>query len=157
LRRAGPRFGKAFVGDRGSSAVLYEDDGWVPRSLATVLRDIGGIQFLVGLLTLVPALVGVLYREWWAAASLVAGGAVTALVGAGFYWALREAPEPKRRHAMVTAGGGWLSIAVFGALPTSSPRTSRPTPSSPRTCPRARLTRRACTRSRTRCTRSSRA
>lgn len=66
---------------------------------------------------LVPTVVAVLYREWYSALALFTGAGITALAGGVAYWAFRDAPDPKRRHAMVIAGGGWLSVALFGAIP----------------------------------------
>ncbi len=66
------------------------------------------------LLTLAVALV---YREVHTALALAASAVVTGGVGAFAYSACREAPEPKRRDALVIAGAGWLAAAAFGALP----------------------------------------
>jgi trk system potassium uptake protein TrkH len=89
----------------------------MPASLAIVLRDVGGLLVLIGALLLVPALVGLLYREWYAVGALVGAGAITAAIGGAQFVGFHDAPEPKLRHAMVTAGAGWLAVAAVGGLP----------------------------------------
>jgi len=91
--------------------------GWLPRSLTIVLRDVGGLLLIIGALMLVPALVAVLYREPYAGGSLVASAAITAGLGFLLHRGFYDAPEPKLRHAMVTAGAGWLAVALCGSLP----------------------------------------
>lgn len=72
---------------------------------------------LVGGLMAVPAIVAALYQEWHTLVALLGGSAITAVVGGALYIGFRHAPDPKRRHAMVIAGGGWLMVALFGAIP----------------------------------------
>lgn len=89
----------------------------VPSSLAIVGRDVGGLLLLIGGLMLAPFLVALGYWELYAAGAFLASGAVMAATGGALRWAFRHAHPPKLRHALVTAGGGWLAIALFGALP----------------------------------------
>jgi trk system potassium uptake protein TrkH len=85
--------------------------------LRIVLRDIGALQILLSAGMLASLLVSLLYGELFNALSFLAAAGVTAAFGGLAYRTCRSAGEPKRRHAMVIAGAGWLVSAVFGALP----------------------------------------
>jgi trk system potassium uptake protein TrkH len=82
-----------------------------------VLRDVGALQVLLSTGMLVSLLVSLLYGEVYSALSFLAAAGVTAICGTLAYRTCCEASEPKRRHAMVIAGAGWLMSAIFGALP----------------------------------------
>ncbi len=66
---------------------------------------------------LLPAIVSLLYGEFYTAASFVGAAGATGGCGAAAYFTCRNAGEPERLHAMLVAGAGWLTSAVFGALP----------------------------------------
>jgi trk system potassium uptake protein TrkH len=82
-----------------------------------VLRDVGALQVLLSTGMLASLLVSLLYGEVYSALSFLAAAGVTAICGTLAYRTCREAGDPKRRHAMVIAGAGWLMSAIFGALP----------------------------------------
>lgn len=86
-------------------------------SLQIVLRDIGALQIVLSSGMLLSLLVSLLYGEHYSALSLLAAAVVTAAFGMLAYGSCRSAGEPKRRHAMVIAGAGWLVSAIFGAFP----------------------------------------
>ncbi len=89
----------------------------VATASKTVVRDIGGLQVLIGGSMLMPVLVSLLYGEWYSALTFLLAGGVTAVVGSVAYKACEDAPEPKRHHAMIVAALGWVVTALFGALP----------------------------------------
>jgi trk system potassium uptake protein TrkH len=93
------------------------DDSLFPASLAIVTRDVGDLLRVVGGIMMVPAIVAAIYREPYAGAACLAGGIVAILVGQVLGSIFRDAPEAKMRHAMVTAGAGWLAVALMGAIP----------------------------------------
>ena len=86
-------------------------------TLGIVLRDIGGLQMIVAASMVVSLFVSLLYVEVWSAISFGLGAAVTSTVGWLGYRTFADAGEPKRRHAMIVAGAGWLACAVSGSLP----------------------------------------
>jgi len=88
------------------------ESGW-----RIVMRDVGVLQILLSTGMLLSLLVSLLYGELYNALSFLAAAGVTAAFGTVAYRTCRSAAEPKRRHAMVIAGAGWLLGAVFGALP----------------------------------------
>lgn len=83
----------------------------------TIIRDIGGLQVLIGGSMLVPVLVSLLYQEWYFGLAFLIAAGLTAFVGGGAYKLCEDAPEPKRHHAMIVAALGWVATAFFGALP----------------------------------------
>lgn len=83
----------------------------------TIIRDVGALQVLIGGLLLVPLLVSVLYREWFSALAFLSSAGITVLCGGLAYKLCEDAPEPKHHHAMIIAAVGWLTTALFGALP----------------------------------------
>lgn len=92
-------------------------DGILPSGVGVVVRDVAGLQVLVGLLMLVPAVVGLVYLEFRTALAFLVSAAVVASLGAILHRVFRDAPEPRTHHAMVIAGLGWLVSAFSGALP----------------------------------------
>ena len=89
----------------------------VPRDLATIARDIGSLLTIEAVLMTVSALVAAGFGEWYVALAFALSGGVTAAVGLGARRAFASAPDPKMKHGMIIAAAGWLSVAVFGALP----------------------------------------
>jgi len=83
----------------------------------TVIRDIGGLQVIVGASMLVPVLVALLYQEWYTGLSFLIAAGITTLLGGVAYKLCEDAPEPKQYHAMIVAALGWVATAFFGALP----------------------------------------
>jgi len=83
----------------------------------TVVRDIGGLQVLIGVSMLVPVLVSLIYQEWYSALAFLTAAGITTAAGGTAYKLCEDAPEPKRHHAMIVAALGWVATAFFGALP----------------------------------------
>ena len=83
----------------------------------TVVRDIGGLQVIIGASMFVPLLVSLVYREWYIALAFLLASGVTVSAGGLAYKYFEDAPEPQRHHAMIVAALGWATTAFFGALP----------------------------------------
>ncbi len=86
-------------------------------TLKIVARDVAALQMLLAASMLLPALVSVVYSEFYSAASFLVAAAVTGACGALGHRLCRDAAEPERLHAMLVAGAGWFVSAAFGALP----------------------------------------
>jgi len=86
-------------------------------SVATILRDVGGLQVLIGGAMMLPLLVSLLYGEVYPALAFLLGGLTCAGIGGATYRICRDADEPERHHATVIAGLGWFVTACLGALP----------------------------------------
>ncbi|MGM0447101.1 MAG: potassium transporter TrkG [Methanobacteriota archaeon] len=92
-------------------------DGPLPADLGTIARDVGSLLLMeAGLMTLSVA-VALAFGELRAALGFLIAGGVTALIGGAANRRFADAPEPKMKHGMVIAAGGWLTVALFGALP----------------------------------------
>ncbi|MDH5019529.1 potassium transporter TrkG [Halobacterium rubrum] len=87
------------------------------RDLATIARDVGGLVLIAAALMSVSVLVAVVFREWHAALGFLLAGGASAAVGGAARRRFADAPDPKMKHGMVIAAGGWFSVAVVGALP----------------------------------------
>jgi len=83
----------------------------------TVLRDVGGIQFLLGPSLLVPGLVSVMYGEFYTAISFAISSAVATLFGVITYRKITPAEENGTSQAMITAVAAWLVTSLIGAFP----------------------------------------
>lgn len=101
-----------------ASGAATDPDGWFPVSTwKTVVRDVSALQVLLAGSFLVPCLVSVLYQEWYSAFAFLSAAGLTAAIGGVAYKLCEDAPEPERHHAMVIAAVGWLTAALFGAIP----------------------------------------
>jgi len=89
----------------------------VPSDLAVIARDIGSLLLMEAGLMTVSVVVALAFGELHAALGFLVAGGVTSLVGGLANRRFADAPEPKMKHGMVIAAGGWLMVAVFGALP----------------------------------------
>ncbi|GAA0718706.1 trk system potassium uptake protein TrkH [Halorubrum trapanicum] len=92
-------------------------DGRLPTDLEIIARDVGSLLLMeAGLMTLSVA-VALGFGEYYAALGFLISGGLTALIGGLAVRRFADAPEPKTKHGMVIAAGGWLGVALFGALP----------------------------------------
>lgn len=91
--------------------------GRLPTDLGVIARDVGSLLLMEAGLMALTVLVALGFREFHAALGFLVAGGVTALVGGLANRRFADASEPKMKHGMVIAAGGWLMVAVFGALP----------------------------------------
>ncbi|EJN60369.1 TrkH family potassium uptake protein [Halogranum rubrum] len=89
----------------------------VSIDLATIARDIGSLLAMEAALMTLSVPVAVVFGEWYAALAFLLAGGLTAAVGLGARYTFADAPNPVLKHGMIIAAGGWLSVAVFGAIP----------------------------------------
>lgn len=89
----------------------------VPTDFAVIARDIAALLLIEAGLMAVSVVVALAFREWSAALAFASAGGLTALIGYAVRRRFAGAPAPVMKHGMVIAAGGWLSVAVFGALP----------------------------------------
>lgn len=64
-----------------------------------------------------PALVSLIYSEFYSMAGFIISGAIILIVGYSLFYGLSQSVEPKNKHAMIIAASGWLLLAVMGATP----------------------------------------
>ncbi|WP_123622770.1 potassium transporter TrkG [Halorubrum sp. CSM-61] len=91
--------------------------GRLPSDLGVIARDIGSLLLMEAGLMTVTVVVALAFGELYAALGFLVAGGMTAFVGGVANRRFADASEPKMKHGMVIAAGGWLMVAVFGALP----------------------------------------
>ncbi|WP_224447228.1 TrkH family potassium uptake protein [Haloprofundus salilacus] len=89
----------------------------LPADLATIARDIGSLLVMQSVLMTFTTAVALGFREFYPALAFFIAGGVTAAVGLGARRRFADAPVPVMKHGMIIAAGGWLTTAVFGAIP----------------------------------------
>ncbi|GAA0283063.1 potassium transporter TrkG [Halobacterium noricense] len=94
-----------------------KNGGVLPTDLRIIARDVGSLVLMEAGLMAITSLVALGFREYYAALAIFLAGGVTAAVGGAANRAFADAPNPKMKHGMVIAAGGWLMVAAFGALP----------------------------------------
>jgi trk system potassium uptake protein TrkH len=83
----------------------------------TVLRDLGVVLHVPGLMALVSLPLSLLFGEGYATGPLLVTAAASLLPGQALYWSCRRAPAMRLRHAMVTVVVSWIAVPLIGALP----------------------------------------
>lgn len=86
-------------------------------SLRTILRDVAGLQAMLGAAMIVPLGVSLLYAEVYTALSFMIAAIALVTVGYALFRCCRHAPEPDKRQAMMIAAWSWLLSAASGGLP----------------------------------------
>ncbi|MBL7856593.1 MAG: TrkH family potassium uptake protein [Cyclobacteriaceae bacterium] len=83
----------------------------------TFLKQIASLQIILGFVILVPAIVAIIYGEWYSLAGFIMSGLFVVGTGYGVYRALERTEEPQYKHSLAIAAIGWLMIISLGALP----------------------------------------
>jgi trk system potassium uptake protein TrkH len=85
--------------------------------LKTVLRDIGGILIIIGVITLFALIVPVYFGEFYGIVPLLITAGVYFAVGIPLYLIFKTAELANFRTAMVTAAFGWFLVSLIGVIP----------------------------------------
>ena len=91
--------------------------------LRSVLRDIGAIFIMLGVVTLIVLVVPLFFGEFGssspfdALAPLLITSFVFFITGIPLYFAFKKAEPANFKSAMVTAALGWLLISFIGSIP----------------------------------------
>ena len=91
--------------------------------LKTVLRDLGGIFIIIGLVTLIAAVVPLYFGEYGpdkpfdALVPIFITSAIFFGLGVPLYYTFKKAEPANFKSAMVTAALGWLIISLIGTIP----------------------------------------
>jgi len=93
------------------------DGGQVPADLGVIAHDIGSLLLMEAGLMTITTVVALGFQEFHAAVGFFLASGITAAVGSVATRRFADAPEPKMKHGMVIAAGGWLMVSVFGAIP----------------------------------------
>jgi len=85
-------------------------------SLKIVFKGIGLIFAVIAGATCVALIPAIYFREWNMILGILVTIALYGGIGAIVYQVCKEAPEPKLKHAMITASLGWLLVALMGSV-----------------------------------------
>jgi trk system potassium uptake protein TrkH len=85
--------------------------------LCIILRDLGLLMPVVGIMAIISLVVPVAYGETFALIPLAITAATSFVLGAALYFPFRRAGETRLKHGMIIAALGWLLIAALGSLP----------------------------------------
>ncbi len=90
----------------------------VRQDLFIVLRDLGLLIPVVGLMAVVSLIVPIAFGESFAIAPLAITAGTSFALGAALYLPLRRtAGETQLKHGLLIAAFGWLLVAALGAMP----------------------------------------
>ena len=87
------------------------------RSYQIVLKELGNLLSLMGLILIVPVFVGLIYGEWYSSLGFLISAVFSFLFGKGIHFLFRKAIEPQYNHGYVIAASGWLFLTLLGGLP----------------------------------------
>ncbi|MBU0497393.1 MAG: TrkH family potassium uptake protein [Candidatus Thermoplasmatota archaeon] len=91
--------------------------------IKTVLRDLGGIFIIIGIVSLITLLIPIYFQEYPPHATfngilaLFITAGIYLLMGIPLYTIFRKADRATFKSAMVTAALGWVFISLIGSLP----------------------------------------
>ena len=85
--------------------------------LRIILRDLGMLVPVVGVMALISLVVPLAFHEPYAFSPLLLTAAISFALGALLYLPFRNAGDAKLKHGMIIAAFGWLVVAMLGALP----------------------------------------
>ncbi len=85
--------------------------------LQVVLRALGYLVTMIGLMTALSLVIVAWFGEWEALLPFALTSVVSLLLGAALYFPCRRAEDASLQHALVVAAVGWLLVALLGALP----------------------------------------
>ena len=85
--------------------------------LRTVLRDIGGLLIIVGLISFAAILVPLYFGEIYGVFAILITSAMFLGVGIPLYLIFKKADRSNFKSAMVTAALGWMFVSLIGSIP----------------------------------------
>ncbi len=92
-------------------------EGMKSDTYKIVLKQTGSLFILLGIIVAVPALVSVIYAEWYSAAGFLLSGLITSGAGFSLYRGFYHSEEVRYNQALIVAAFGWLAITLMGGLP----------------------------------------
>lgn len=85
-------------------------------NLKIVLKDLGSILIILGVLMLALIIVPGIFKEFYVLNVLLLVAVVTLSSGIVLRFSCRDAKEPELKHAMITAALAWLVVPAFSSL-----------------------------------------
>jgi len=90
---------------------------YVRNDLRIILRDLGRLIPIVGIMALISMIISLIFAEYHALLPLLITVGVSFALGAALYFPCRIAGATKLKHGMMIAAFGWLLTAAIGSLP----------------------------------------
>ena len=88
------------------------------QDLYIILKDLGLLVPVVGLMAIVSMIVPLAFGETFALAPLAITAGISFALGASLYFPLRKvAGSTQLKHGLIIAAFGWLLVAALGSLP----------------------------------------
>ena len=87
------------------------------QDLSIILRDLGLLLPVVGIMAILSLLVPLAFGETFAYVPLAVTAAISFALGAALYFPFRNAGDTQLKHGMIIAAFGWLLVALLGSLP----------------------------------------
>lgn len=89
----------------------------LPTGLKIVLRDLGLVLHVPGVMALVSLPVCLWFGETYAIGAFVLTAIVSVIAGQTLFWSFRRSGETRLRHGMVVAASAWQVVPLFSAIP----------------------------------------
>jgi trk system potassium uptake protein TrkH len=86
-------------------------------SYKITLKQVGSLLTLLSVVTLVPAVVSVIYGEWYSFAGFVLSSLIIFMTGTELYDRFRKSEDPQYKHVLIITASGWLAVTLLGGLP----------------------------------------
>lgn len=83
----------------------------------TIIKQIASLQIIAGWVILVPAVIALIYQEWYALAGFLSSGLVIIAISFMVYRTLYNCPEPDNKISLAIVALGWISVIISGAVP----------------------------------------
>ncbi len=83
----------------------------------TIVKQIGSLLKILGIIELIPSLVAAIYGEWYSAGGFVLSGIIIFCLGVSLNLLFTNAEEPRHTQALIIASSAWLVLTFFGGLP----------------------------------------
>lgn len=87
------------------------------KTVVIILKQIGSLLILLGLIVGIPSIVSIVYSEWYSAAGFLLAALITSGTGYAIQRIFYRAEEPHYNQALIVAASGWLGITLMGGLP----------------------------------------
>lgn len=82
-----------------------------------LLKQIGDLLIVLGIVELVPSFVSMLYGEWYSAAGFLISGITVMSTGHFFHRKYISMDGPHYNQILIVVASGWFIVTLFGGLP----------------------------------------
>lgn len=89
----------------------------MPSDIGIILRDLGSILIIVGVVMELSVLVPIAFLESTAILGLLIPASISILIGLSLRFVFKRKKESELRHAMITAALSWFIVAGISSIP----------------------------------------